>query len=213
MPRYFLPLLMVLLFSVFLCYSQNSITGTIKDDQGNPLMGASVTIKNPDSSAFLNYSISDSNGNFSIAVKSEASNLVLSVSYLGYRTINKTIGNKSQDIAIVLERSPEELKEVLIKHETIEKRGDTLSYSVSAFKDQKDRSIADVIKKMPGISVMPNGQIYYMGNPIEKYYIEGMDMLEGRYNLANDNISAEDVSKGQILENHQPIKVLDTLVY
>lgn len=176
-------------------------------------MGASVTIKNPDSSAFLNYSISDSHGNFSIAVRSEVLNLVLSVSYLGYKTVNKTIENKSQNLTIALEISLEELKEVLIKHETIEKRGDTLSYSVAAFKDQKDRSIADVIKKMPGISVMPNGQIYYMGNPIEKYYIEGMDMLEGRYNLANDNISAEDVSKVQILENHQPIKVLDSLVY
>lgn len=213
MPRYFLPLLTVLLFSVFLCHSQNSITGTLKDDFGNIVTGASVTIKNPDSSAFLNYSISDSKGNFSIAVKSEAPNLVLSVSYLGYKTINKTIENKSQNIAIVLESSLEELKEVLIKFEAIEKKGDTLSYSVSAFKDQKDRSIADVIKKMPGISIMPNGQIYYMGNPIEKYYIEGMDMLEGRYNLANDNISAEDVSEVQILENHQPIKVLDSLVY
>ncbi|HTO15354.1 MAG TPA: carboxypeptidase regulatory-like domain-containing protein [Edaphocola sp.] len=213
MPRYFVPLLTVLLFNVFLCQSQSSIIGTVKDDLGNVLMGASVTIKNQDSSAFLNYDISDSNGNFSIDVRSEALNLVLSVSYLGYKTVNKTIENKSQNIAIVLESSPEELKEVLIKFDNIEKRGDTLSYSVSAFKDQKDRSIADVIKKMPGISVMPNGQIYYMGNPIEKYYIEGMDMLEGRYNLANDNISADDVSKVQILENHQPIKVLDSLVY
>lgn len=213
MPRYFVPLLTVLLFDVFLCQSQSSIIGTVKDDLGNVLMGASVSIKNQDSSAFLNYDISDSNGNFSIAVKSEALNFVLSVSYLGYRTVNKTIENKSQNIAIVLESSPEELKEVLIKFDNIEKRGDTLSYSVSAFKDQKDRSIADVIKKMPGISIMPNGQIYYMGNPIEKYYIEGMDMLEGRYNLANDNISADDVSKVQILENHQPIKVLDSLVY
>lgn len=212
-PQYFLSLVIVLLFNTLLCQGQSSITGTVKDDFGNILMGASVAIKNQDSSAFLSYDISDSKGNFSIDVKSEASNLVLSISYLGYKTLNKGIENKSQNLSIVLESSQEELKEVLIKLEAIEKSGDTLSYSVSAFKDQKDRSIADVIKKMPGISVMPNGQIYYMEKPIEKFYIEGMDMLEGRYNLASDNISADDVSKVQILENHQPIKVLDSLVY
>lgn len=212
-PQYFLSLVTVLLFNTLLCQSQSSITGTVKDDFGNILMGASVAIKNQDSNAFLSYDISDSKGNFSIDVKSEASNLVLSVSYLGYKTLNKTIENKSQNLSIVLETSQEKLKEVLIKLEAIEKSGDTLSYSVSAFKDQKDRSIADVIKKMPGISVMPNGQIFYMEKPIEKFYIEGMEMLEGRYNLASDNISADDVSKVQILENHQPIKVLDSLVY
>lgn len=212
-PQYFLFLVTVLLFNTLLCQSQSSISGTVKDDFGNILMGASVAIKNQDSSAFLSYDISDSKGNFSVDVKSEASNLVLSVSYLGYNTLNTSIENKSQNLSIVLESSQEELKEVLIKLEAIEKSGDTLSYSVSAFKDQKDRSIADVIKKMPGISVMPNGQIYYMEKPIEKFYIEGMDMLEGRYNLASDNISADDVSKVQILENHQPIKVLDSLVY
>src|SRR5690606_10176481 len=61
--------------------------------------------------------------------------------------------------------------------------------------------------------ILPGGQIEYQGKPIQKYYIEGLDLLEGRYSLANNNIAADDVSKVQILENHQPIKLLDSLEF
>ena len=194
-------------------FSQNKITGTVKDTAGNILAGAVVTIKSEHSNAILSYGTADIDGHFSVAISTDALNLVISVLHLGYKTFDKKITNTSQNISITLEESIEALKEVVVTSYNIEKKGDTLSYSVSAFKDQKDRTIADVLKKMPGIEVLSNGQILYMGNAIEKYYIEGMDMLEGRYNLANDNISADDVSKVQILENHQPIKVLDSLVF
>ena len=95
----------------------------------------------------------------------------------------------------------------------IRKRGDTLSYIVSVFKEQKDRVIGDVLKKLPGIEVLNNGRILYQGKPILKYYIEGLDLLGGKYNLANNNLPANAVSKVQILENHQPIKLLDSLVF
>ena len=63
------------------------------------------------------------------------------------------------------------------------------------------------------IDVLPDGKILYQGKPINKYYIEGLDLLEGKYNLANKNLPYNQVSKVQILENHQPIKVLDSLVF
>ena len=66
---------------------------------------------------------------------------------------------------------------------------------------------------MPGIEVLDDGKILYQGKPINKYYIEGLDLLEGKYNLANKNLPHKEVTKVQVLENHQPIKVLDSLVY
>jgi len=161
----------------------------------------------------LAYSISSGSGEFKVQLDSELDSLFLKVSYISYTTWQQHIQNKDQQLDIQLSPSSEELKEVLVKSKEIEQRGDTLNYSVSAFSDQKDRVIADVLKKMPGIEVMPGGQIKYQGEPIEKYYIEGLDLLEGRYNLANNNIAAKDVSQVQILENHQPIKMLDSLEF
>lgn len=175
--------------------------------------GATIMISRDSTAAISAYGISGSNGAFQTKVNSPSDFLLLRVSYLGYKTLTKILQNKDQQLQVQLSPSSEELQEVLVEGRNIEQRGDTLSYSVSAFKDQKDRVIADVIRKMPGIEILPGGQIEYQGKPIQKYYIEGLDLLEGRYSLANNNISADDVSKVQILENHQPVKLLDSLEF
>ena len=64
---------------------------------------------------------------------------------------------------------------------------------------------------MPGIDVEKSGEIKYNGRAINKFYVEGMDMLKGRYGLATNNIAAKDIATVQVLENHQPIKALKHL--
>ncbi|MCM4160899.1 carboxypeptidase-like regulatory domain-containing protein [Antarcticibacterium flavum] len=207
----------ILLFIFFLLASsakaQSVLSGKVLDENSQGLSGATIMISKDSTSAILAYGISDGNGNFSIKLKTEIDLLFLKISYIGYATLKQEIQNKDQELEIQLSPSSEALKEVLVEARIIEQRGDTLSFSVSAFKDQKDRVIADVLKKMPGIEILPGGQIEYQGKPIQKYYIEGLDLLEGRYSLANNNIAADDVSKVQILENHQPVKLLDSLEF
>ena len=185
----------------------------MRDENKELLSGATILFSKDASSPILAYGITDSAGNFKVHIDTPSDSLFLKISFLGYSTREQNISNRSQMLQIQLAPSSESLKEVEVASDIIEQRGDTLSFSVSAFKDQKDRVIGDVIKKMPGIQIMPNGQIQYQGKPINKYYIEGLDLLEGRYNLANNNLSAKDVSKVQILENHQPKKVLDSLEF
>lgn len=210
LPSYFF----LILFSTFVSsHSQTMISGKIQNNGGENLSGASVTISNDSTGAILAYGISGADGNFRIKFYSEADIVFLKVSYLGYSAWTRQIQNADRQLEVVMTESSEEIKEVMVEARIIQKHGDTLSFSVSAFKDQKDRVIADVLRKMPGIEILPGGQIEYQGKPIQKYYIEGLDLLEGRYTLANNNIAADDVSKVQILENHQPIKMLDSLEF
>lgn len=53
--------------------------------------------------------------------------------------------------------------------------GDTIDYYVGMFKQKQDRTLEDVLKKMPGISVGSDGSISVGGKRINKFYIEGMD--------------------------------------
>ncbi|WBL25213.1 carboxypeptidase-like regulatory domain-containing protein [Zunongwangia sp. HGR-M22] len=205
--------LILLICVAFTGYSQTEITGQVLDDNSKKLSGATVMISKDSVSSILAYGISDSDGKFQVRVKSESESLFLKVSYIGFSTFKKTIQNKKQALQVKLSPSSEALKEVIVKSEILQQRGDTLSFSVAAFKDKNDRVIADILKKLPGIDIRPNGQIFYKDEPIQKYYIEGLDLLEGRYNLANNNLSANAVSKVEILENHQPVKVLDSLEF
>lgn len=208
-------ILIVLLFCCFskTVFAQTKISGALSTEKGQPISGASLTLTNLSSKDILNYDISDNKGLYSITVNTKSEKLQLNIRSMGFKTVVKIIDNKTQTLNSVLEEEITELKEVVIKPNAITKRGDTLNYSVNAFTKQEDRTIADVLKNMPGIEVLDDGKILYQGKPINKYYIEGLDLLEGKYNLANSNLQHKEVTKVQVLENHQPIKVLDSLVY
>ncbi len=206
-------LFIIFLLSFSFSFSQTKINGKIIDKDNTSLQGASIVVTKIKGNIILTYAISDSNGEYSLNIKSKLDSLKINVSYIGYAKQSKLITNKKQILNFNLLESTEKLKEVIVKSASITKRGDTISYSVNVFKDQKDRVIADVLRKLPGIEVLVDGKILYQGKPIQKYYIEGLDLLEGKYNLANNNLPASSVSKVQILENHQPIKLLDSLVF
>lgn len=105
------------------------------------------------------------------------------------------------------------LKDVTVSVPPIKVKGDTLTYNVASFKNASDRSIEDIIRKLPGINVSEDGRIYYNGESINKFYIEGVDLLSGRYALASRNISPDDVSEVNIYENHQSKRVLKDIKY
>lgn len=195
------------------CFSQTKISGNIETAKSNPISGASVTVTETNKYNILNYAISNTDGNFSISLNSKIKQLQINIRSMGFRTIVKIIDNKTQTLNFVLEEEITELKEIIIKNNPITRKGDTINYSVNAFSKQEDRTIADVLKNMPGIEVLDDGKILYQGRPINKYYIEGLDLLEGKYNLANSNLPYKEVVKVQVLENHQPIRLLDSLVY
>ncbi len=49
--------------------------------------------------------------------------------------------------------------------------------SVSGFSSAKDRTIGDVLKKMPGIEVAKNGSVSYNGKAINEFLVEGIDLF------------------------------------
>ena len=66
---------------------------------------------------------------------------------------------------------------------------------------------------MPGIDVASNGKIQYQGVDINKFYIEGSDLLEGKYGIATNGISHDAIGAVEVLENHQPMQVLSGLSF
>ena len=204
---------LILIFKFTYCSAQNILSGVIKNSLGKEIQGVSVIISDENSDEIKHFGISNNRGFYQIKLNASEKKLKIAVNALGYKTQTKIIENKTQVLEFVLFDEIKELKEVIVRVQPLGQRGDTLRYRVEAFANAKDRTIADVLAKMPGIDVLPDGRILYQGKPINKYYIEGLDLLEGKYNLANKNLPFVDVSEVQILENHQPIKLLDSLMF
>lgn len=190
-------------------YSQITLSGTIRDtDTKEPVSYCSVILKNMLTQEILAYTQSNDVGFYALTYHGSLDSAIITVNGLSLTTTIKKTALSTQIFDFEVKSRPIQIKEVVVKADPITRHNDTLSYNVSSFMDQSDRSIGEVLKKMPGITVESSGRITYNGKAINKFYIEGMDMLGGRYGLASNNISAKDVVSVQIMENHQPIKAL-----
>lgn len=207
--------LYILLFcsvtSVF-AMSQTDIHGFVKLRSGQGIDFASVIVSSVTSpKTILGSTFTAANGSFRLNVNSGCDSLILKASSMEISPTAITIPNRSGVYDIIVEERVIGLREVVVKAKKIYAQGDTLNYNVASFLSQSDQSVADVLRKMPGITVSEAGQVSYQGKPIKNFYIEGLDLMKGHYAIATNNIDPHNIATVQVLENHQDIKALQGL--
>ena len=210
MTRFFIYLLF--LFVAVSAVAQVNVSGTVVDKESNePLTGASVIVKGADGK-IKQYTTSKGDGGFAMSQPSVAG-CRLEVSMMGFAKKTIPLDSVSFPLTVYLEPGITLLKEVTVKADRIREQGDTITYNVGSFAQQQDRSIGDVLRRMPGINVEQSGKIQYQGEDINKFYIEGSDLLGGKYGIATNGISHEDVGAVEVMENHQPMQVLSGISF
>lgn len=153
-----------------------------------------------------NYTFSDEKGFFKLNIYDNTQ--FLQFRLLGYNTLIIPTKNAHISKTIQLSESLVNLREVIVTVPPIQSNDDTLKYNVNSFRGQEDRYVSDVLRKLPGVKVADNGTISYMGESINKFYIEGRDLLGGQYNIATNNLDVDAISTIEVLQNNQHIKTL-----
>jgi TonB-linked SusC/RagA family outer membrane protein len=130
---------------------QRKISGVVKDEKGEPIIGANVVEKGT-----TNGIITDANGEFEISVPDKS---ILKISYLGYMTQNIQITNRN-NINITLKEDTKALEEVIIVGYGIQKKSH-LTGAVGSIKMENDISGRPSIEvgqslygKIPGVQVL-----------------------------------------------------------
>lgn len=206
--RKILSLIALLLFMAVDLHAQTrKVTGTVRERGGEAMPGVMVTVRNV-SDEPQSYTVTDKNGKYSLEYPAALKNGCVKFSCIGFRTVSYPLSEVKSRLDVTMDEEAFNLKEVVVRVPPINAKGDTLTYDVASFRSASDRNIEDVIKKLPGIRVTDEGRIYYNGETINKFYIEGLDALSGRYTLATRNISPNDVVSVNVYENHQPKRVL-----
>ena len=192
--------------------AQVNVSGIVVEEGSNePLTGASVILRNSEGK-IKKYATSDANGKFTISTP-EIKGYTLDVSMMSFAKQTVKLDSVQLPVTIVMEASATMLKEVAVKADRIREQGDTITYTVGSFAQAQDRSIGDVLKRMPGIDVSNSGKIQYQGEDINKFYIEGSDLLGGKYGIATNGINHDDVGAVEVMENHQPMQVLSGISF
>lgn len=202
------------LLTLFVCLltiaadAQTFFSGSVVADDSKKGLGWASVVAEDGRHKPMAFARTKEDGTFDLKVPAGKEVSRLTFSLLGYAkksisTISFTNGQR-----IVLHEETLMLKEVKATSKRLRQRSDTLIYSVAGFRHKQDRSIADVIAKMPGLEVKQDGSIFFQGKPINNFYIEGMNMMGNNYSLASENINANKVKNVEVLTNHQKVKAL-----
>lgn len=190
--------------------AQSAIRGIVIDKESLlPVDAATVQLTRGDTDASMpiNYTLSNHEGTFTLPQPKRMDSLFVSVSLLGYQTQRQAVQVR-QPLRFELEPQVFNLEEVEIRPGRVWGRQDTINYDVTQFLSPKDRSIQDVLRKLPGIDIDDLGKISYNGKQITNFYVEGLDLTNGKYKQISENLRADAVQNVQVMENHQPIRVL-----
>ena len=175
---------------------------------GEPVDQGIVAMLQPSDSSIIAYATTDVQGRYTIRASTRLSEVLVRVRGFNIKEQVRRIKTASQTLDFNVDWESIALREVEVKARKLWGSRDTLNYLVSAYTRDHDRTIGDVLKQLPGITVEDNDVIKYQGTAINHFYIENLDMLQGRYNLATEGIRAEDVATVQVLENHEHINAL-----
>ena len=132
--RKFLFTVVAFVLSGVMAFAQTkTVTGTIVDEFGEPIIGANVLVKGT-----TNGAVTDIDGNYSITGVSNADELV--VSYIGYASQTFPVGNQTT-FNITMKEDGENLEEVVVVGYGVQKKKD-LTGSVSSIKSADIQNVA-----------------------------------------------------------------------
>ncbi|HEY6901955.1 MAG TPA: carboxypeptidase-like regulatory domain-containing protein, partial [Puia sp.] len=193
-----------------------SIRGTVRDSAGKTVPYASINLRNSVSNRIVGYAVTDAGGGYTLQIPAGTplSGLVIEATSIGYKSLSRPVGDVRLAYDFTLSVSANQLRSVEIKSSrpVLRMHGDTLGYKVSEFAGAQDRVIGDVLKKLPGITIGTDGTVFYNGKAISNLYINGDNLLDDRYNIATTTIPHGVVEQVQVIQNDQPIKVLQNKV-
>lgn len=190
---------------------KTSIKGRVTE-LGKPIETAVVLLTTDSENDIVSYTVTDKQGVFEFKKADLGRAKFLRVKMVGYVSQSVRLEKGKQSYDIYLDPKITKLKELVVKSPDIKMSKDTVTYFTSAFAHKNDVTISDVLKRMPGIEVLDNGHIKYQGQEISDFYVDGSDIMGGKYNMAVNSIRHSDVGRVEVLENHQSIKLFEDLI-
>ena len=185
-----------------------TIDGKVIDSLAKPVSFANVILKGKEGN-IISFTRSNDKGEFKLTLKENTNPNFIEVSSIGFQKQAVSINANQNFYTISLKNSSITLPTVTVKNKpSLNVKGDTLNYKTSDFADKQDRTIGDVLKKMPGMEVADDGKVSYNGKGISNLYIDGDNLLDDKYNIATKSIPQGAVDKVQVIEKDQPIKML-----
>ena len=185
------------------------VTGSVMDEAGVPLRGATVVIVSASDSSLVSFGTTRKEGDFQLR-RVPAGSYVLKVSFVGLAPYSEalTVADKDVDVGqIDMQESVTELGELVVTEERIPiiVKSDTVVYDASAFKVRAYANVEELLKMLPGIEVDRDGTIIAQGEEVKKVLVDGKEFFGDDPKIATKNLQAEAVKKVEVFDKKSDI--------
>ena len=201
--------LLPLIIGFFISYgafaqTSRDISGVVKDSTGTSIIAATVKYIAGKDTLFTR---TDVEGNFIFnGVKS--STFLITVSSLGYQTLNKRFLYKDAESQIkldliTLKSENRMLTEVVISGTpAVTIKEDTIIYRASDYPLRENALAEDLLKKLPGVEVDKDGNVTAQGKAITRVRVNGKDFFGGDVRTATQQLPADILESAQIIDDY-----------
>jgi hypothetical protein len=187
------------------------VQGEVLDTNGEGLIGAAVLLVNPKDSTIACHTVSDYSGHFAFHCKA-AGEYWLQAHLLGYLTQGQTVVVPTEQMVIFkLPDDPKEIEQVRIgaRRTGVKVSGDTIGYSVKAYTTGAEKTLGDLLARLPGLKVSQDGRVTAQGQQVEKILFNGRDLFGKNVGLATQNISSEVADTVRVVHGYSEYNLLD----
>lgn len=180
-----------------------TVTGTVTDVNGEPIIGANIRIKGTTTGT-----ITDIDGNFSIEAEPQS---VIEVSYIGYLT-QETVINNQKSIRFLLKEDTKTLDEVVVIGYGVQKKADltgsVANINTEKLNTQSNANIGQALQgKIAGVDIVSQGGAPGSGTRIMVRGIGTLNnasplyIVDGMYMNSIDHINPNDIASIDVLKD------------
>jgi len=186
-------------------YSQAFVfTGTVKDSADNePIINALVQLQSMRDTAVKYSTITDINGNFTLA-GNQGRGFTMTISSMGYEQYQQRVNTERQSVLGTIKLKPESkiLQEVQVTGvaQRAVQKGDTTQFIADAFKTNPDATAEDLIKKMPGVGVDATGNVTAQGEQVKRVLVDGKPFFGDDPRTALKNLPAQAIDRIEVFD-------------
>ena len=180
-----------------------TVTGTVTDVNGEPIIGANIRIKGTTTGT-----ITDIDGNFSIEAEPQS---VIEVSYIGYLT-QETVKKNKKSIRFLLKEDTKTLDEVVVIGYGVQKKADltgsVANINTEKLNTQSNANIGQALQgKIAGVDIVSQGGAPGSGTRIMVRGIGTLNnasplyIVDGMYMNSIDHINPNDIASIDVLKD------------
>ena len=180
-----------------------TVTGTVTDVSGEPIIGANIRIKGTTTGT-----ITDIDGNFSIKAEPQS---VIEVSYIGYLT-QETVINNQKSIRFLLKEDTKTPDEVVVIGYGVQKKADltgsVANINTEKLNTQSNANIGQALQgKIAGVDIVSQGGAPGSGTRIMVRGIGTLNnasplyIVDGMYMNSIDHINPNDIASIDVLKD------------